>query len=295
MRSAFSKILCTLGVAIVSLSPAPSAWSGEIQITVTNDQTAGGVALAPVWFGVQNGSFNVFSQGVRPARKLLPWPNSATRRRFLTCLPATVRKRHFSREEACAQFLPGQSNSTILNVSDPSVDRYLSFAGMVVPSNDFFMGNATPLQIFNSVGSFAGPVTIQVYGSDIWDSDTEQQSTTTGLTFIQGQTPGSGTQITDGSITPFLTEPGAASFLQSITGLTTVAGYQISHEFGANTPIATIYISSVPEPSSALLLGVGATAVLAVKRFSAEESDRVTYRHADAASARRRGALDFPR
>ena len=36
---------------------------GEIQITVTNDQTAGGFALAPVWFGVQNGSFNVFSQG----------------------------------------------------------------------------------------------------------------------------------------------------------------------------------------------------------------------------------------
>ena len=51
---------------------------------------------------------------------------------------------------------------------------------MVVPSNDFFMGNAAPLQIFNSDGSFKGPMTIYVYGSNIWDSDTEAQSLTTG-------------------------------------------------------------------------------------------------------------------
>ena len=55
-------------------------------------------------------------------------------------------------------------NSTTLNVSNPTVDQYLSYAGMVVPSNDFFQGNATPLQIFNSNGSFVGPITIKVYG-----------------------------------------------------------------------------------------------------------------------------------
>ena len=135
-----------------------------------------------------------------------------------------------------------------------------------MPSNDFFMGNATPLQIFNSSGNFVGPTTIQVYGSDVWDSDTEQQSITTALTFIQGQTPGSGTQITGGAITPFLTEAGAASFLQSITGLTTVAGYDITHEFGANDLIATINISSVPEPTSVVMLGIGAATLLVARR-----------------------------
>src|SRR5262249_51815851 len=128
---------------------------------------------------------------------------------------------------AIKQFVPGQSNSTILNVSDPSMTQYFSFAGMVVPSNDFFMGNATPLQIFDSGGHFIGPMTIQVFGSNVWDSDTELQSTTTALTFIVGQTPGSGTQITNGMVTSFFGEPGAASFMQSIDGLETAAGYTI--------------------------------------------------------------------
>ena len=131
----------------------------------------------------------------------------------------------------------------MLNVSNPAVDQYLSFAGMVVPSNDFFMGNATPLQIFDSNGNFKGPMTINIYGSDIWDSDTEAQSITTGLTFIQGQTPGSGTQITNGAITPVLTEFGDG-FLNSINGLTTAAGYDdyATSPRAANL-LATIQIS----------------------------------------------------
>jgi hypothetical protein len=165
------------------------------------------------------------------------------------------------------QFLPGQSNSTMLNVGNPTVDKYLSYAGMVVPSNDFFLGNATPLQIFNSDGSFVGPITIKVYGSNIWDSNTEQLSTSIGFTFIQGQTPGSGMQITNGAITPFLTEMNSAAFLQSTIGLTTVAGYQISHVFSANDLVATINISSVvPEPSSVVLLGLGVAGMLTAGR-----------------------------
>ena len=148
--------------------------------------------------------------------------------------------------------MPGQTNSTILNVSNPSADKFLSFAGMVVPSNDFFMGNATPLQIFGAGGNFLGPVTIQIFGSNVWDSDTEAQSTTTALTFIQGQNPGTGTQIMNGAVTSLFGEPGAAAFLQSINGLTTVAGYNISHIPTGTELIATITINAVPEPTPLL-------------------------------------------
>ncbi len=63
MRTVSSRVFCWIGAAVVSILIAPSAPGADISITVTNDQPAGGFALAPVWFGVQNGSFNVFSQG----------------------------------------------------------------------------------------------------------------------------------------------------------------------------------------------------------------------------------------
>jgi len=262
MRNVSSRVLLGIGTAVVAIliaSPAPGA---DISITVTNDQPTGGFALAPVWFGVQNGSFNVFSQGSSASSQIATLAQFGNTAPLASLFAGNGPETTLKSGGSLAQFLPGQSNSTILNVSNPTVDQYLSYAGMVVPSNDFFMGNATPLQIFNSNGSFVGPITINVYGSNVWDSDTEQQSISVGLTFIQGQTPGSGTQITNGAITPFLTEVNSTTFLQSIDGLTTVAGYQISHVFSANDLVATINISSVPEPASVVLLGLGVAGML---------------------------------
>jgi hypothetical protein len=276
MRTVSSRVFCWIGAAVVAIliaSPAPGA---DISITVTNDQPAGGFALAPVWFGAQNGSFNVFSQGSSASSQIATLAQFGNTAPLASLFAGNGPETTSESGGSLIQFLPGQSNSTVLNVSNPSIDRYLSYAGMVVPSNDFFMGNATPLQIFNSNGTFVGPMTIKVYGSDVWDSDTEQQSISTALTFIQGQTPGSGTQISNGAITPFLTEPNSTAFLQSINGLTTAAGYPISHVFSANDLIATITISSVPEPASVVLLGLGVAGTLVARQLvRSRKADRL--------------------
>ncbi len=246
--------------AIIMASPTRG---GDIKITVTNDQPSGGFALAPVWFGVQNGSFTTFTPGSAASSQL------ATLAQFGNTAPLSTLFESqnvgvdttLTSGGSLVQYLPGQSNSTILNVSNPAVDQFLSYAGMFVPSNDFFLGNATPLQIFNANGTFKGPITIQIFGSDIWDSGSEQQSLTTALTFIQGQTPGSGVQ-TSNPVTSLFSESTASTFLQGIDGDTTNAGYVISHIPTGSDLIATIQISSVPEPASIAMLGTGVLGAL---------------------------------
>jgi hypothetical protein len=274
MRYVSPRILLRIVAAAAAISMASPARASQIQITVTNDQPSGGFALAPVWFGVQNGTFTPFTPGSTASSAI------ATLAQFGNTAPLTTLFESqnvgvdttLTSGGSLVQFLPGQSNSTVLNISNPAVDQFLSYAGMVVPSNDFFMGNATPLQIFNANGSFKGPMTIQIFGSNVWDSDTEAQSLTTALTFIAGQTPGSGMQISGGKITTVL--PASATFLNSINGLTTAAGYTITNVPTSGQLIATIQISSVPEPASILLFGTGVIGLIVIGRSSASREPR---------------------
>ena len=243
-----------IGFCLAATFPVAAA---QIEISVTNNQPDGGFALAPVWLGVQDGSFNAFTPGTTASSqiaRLAQFGDTSLLSSQFEAAGVGV-DTTLTSGNAIKQFLPGQSNSTILDIASPATDRYFSFAGMVVPSNDFFLGNATPLQIFNADGSFKGPMTILVFGSNLWDSDTEAQSTTTALTFIVGQTPGTGTQITDGTITTVL--PDSAAFLASINGLTTVAGYTITNIPTSDQLVATIRINAVPEPSAVVLFGTG--------------------------------------
>lgn len=87
--------------------------------------------------------------------------------------------------EGAPVFDPGESATAFLDVSHPGANRFFSFASMIIPSNDAFIGNlrARANPIFNRHGQFRGPVTIMVYGNRVWDAGTEVNNPQGGAAF----------------------------------------------------------------------------------------------------------------
>jgi hypothetical protein len=253
---------------------AAPAHAAQIQITVTNDQPGGGFALAPVWFGLHNGSFDTFNSGSAASSQLETLAELGDTSALAALFAGHGVQTTLASGGMLPQFLPGQSAATILDVANPAVDRYLSFAAMVVPSNDFFMGNDDPLAhpIFDASGKFIGPVTIQIFGANVWDAGTEVDNIAFGAAFIQGDNATD--HVAENSvITPFLQDANASSYLASILGQTTAAGYTMTHIFSSDDPIATIRISSVPEPATIALLSIGLAGTFIRARARRSRSD----------------------
>ena len=275
MRTAFPRMVLGALAALTIVSTTTPVHADEIRITVTNDQPGGGFALAPVWFGVHNGSFDLFNSGSAASSQLETLAELGNTAAVTSLFAGNGAQTTLASGGALPQFLPGQSASTVLNVANPSVDRYLSFAGMVVPSNDFFMGNDDPLAhpIFDAAGHFNGPITIQIFGANVWDAGTEVDDIAFGAAFIQGDNATDHT-AENSVITPFLQDSNASSYLSSILGETTAAGYMMTHVFSSADPIATIRISSVPEPASIVTLSIGLGGALWLARGRRSRSSR---------------------
>ncbi len=274
MRTASPRIVLTALAAMAIAALATPAHAADIRITVTNGQPGGGFAFSPVWFGLHDGSFDYFHSGATASAQVTALAELGNSGPLASLFAGHGVSTVVKSGGALPQFTPGASASTTLNVANPAIDQYLSYGAMVVPSNDLFFGNDSPtaVHLFNASGQFLGPVTITILGSDVWDAQTEQDSILNGGAFIQGVDATFGTQITDGKVTRFLGESNASSYLQSIDGLTTAAGYPISHVFGPSDVIATITISSVPEPSTIATFTIGLAGTLVAARHRRRRS-----------------------
>ena len=236
----------------------PSSFSVDvgvrIQVEFESLTESGGLYLTPVWVGIHDGSFDVarggFSASEFGGLELIAEEGDASE------LIA-----HFEAETegsgtlltapagfaGAPVFDPGDTASQIIEVTNSRSNRYLSFASMIIPSNDAFIANrdARAFELFDSLGNFRGERHITVYGRDILDAGTEINNPNDGAAFSTGE----GTSVDENGVIRL--HDGLDEFIG--TGLPT--GENLASAFDAFTPIGVLRVSLV-DPEADVCSGI---------------------------------------
>lgn len=176
-------VVGAIGLATVLL--AGPAGAAGLLVTVENRAPTNGLYLTPFWVAFHDGTFDLFDAG-----EVLP-PGGGLENVAEDGV-TSVLMAEFAASDAAANggidgvivapegfpgapvFDPHDEASALFDV-DPAVNRYFSFASMVIPSNDAFVANESPTryELFDDEGEFNGPIVIDVRGSMAWDAGTE--------------------------------------------------------------------------------------------------------------------------
>lgn len=267
--------------AVTGMVLVTAASAEQITVKVDSLAPSGGIYIAPMWVGFHDGSFDAFDVGVAATpggriERLAEDGTSAPLSADFQASPAGVAGGIDATITSPGGFPglpvfdPGESASMNFNLT-PSLHRYFSYAAMVVPSNDAFIGNDNPtgIELFDAGGNFVGPVSFVVMGSMIWDAGTEA-NTEMEAAFINQTGPNMGTTTAD----PIAQHPGYIGSLNGpagtpiILGGTTVAGTVVDPVLGDFTrpgfQLARITIT--PEPGALILMAIGGAACLRRRR-----------------------------
>ncbi|MGD1701211.1 spondin domain-containing protein [Dapis sp. BLCC M229] len=155
-----------------------------VQNVVTQGDADSSVFFSPVWVGFHDGTFNPFDEGEAASEAIERVAEDAI---FAPTddFPVTISTEFADSETgSTAGVIPSSSGEGFtlgsLGVAAFEVDetqgRYLSYASMILPSNDAFIANENPtrdnLEIFSEDGSFLG-TDFTVTGARVWDAGTE--------------------------------------------------------------------------------------------------------------------------
>lgn len=174
----------------------------NVRITVENLAPADGTLLTPFWIGVHDGSYDLFDVPGLPNERLERMAEDGE----LSFLSA-----HFTASGSGATdgiiegqgmtgtpplFFPRQRNSWVISLdsTDPA-SQYLSYAAMVLPSNDAFVGNEDEMAhpLFDGDGNLIEQDII-IGGTSVYDAGTEVNDEIAANVPVLGQmTPDSGT------------------------------------------------------------------------------------------------------
>jgi opacity protein-like surface antigen len=243
--------------AAIGLATAASAATVNVQVAIQNLAAANGVVVAPLNLGFHSGSFDAFNLGGVAGAEIQRVAELGSGSLWLPAFAAADPGATVG-TVGSAPTLPGGTASGSF-VVDTALNRYFSFAAMVVPSNDFFLGNDSPTAypLFDAAGQLQIS-SITVRARDLWDAGSEIWNPAAAA-FV-----GSAALRADqGSVV-------AHNFAEfaAFNGLPTGAGYTFNSGLSADTEVYRISFATapVPEPETYALMAAGLLALGALMR-----------------------------
>ena len=248
-------MLCAVGVA------TPNSLLAQTQIKVTLT-TTGPVGLAPALVAAHDGSYDLFDVG---GTATLGLENLAEVGDLAEVLDeADMAGANAKQFAPGGPFAPaGGTGSTDLTVAD--TETSLTFAAMVLPSNDWFIGTSNAIDISSLIGGSLGQF-IEVPFDTAYDAGTEEED----FAFAPGgplvgittaSDPAGGTSTTDTISMVTGSDPFAA-----FASLEPVSFDTTSIDFTGGT-IATLRLEVVPEPATSIMLLGGIVGLVCVRRM----------------------------
>ncbi len=264
MNRALTKGLISAPLVFLSAlwiaSPA-SAERVDVIVRIENLSPSNGTFLTPLWVGFHRGDFNLYDRGSPASSQLEALAEDGEVGPLSTLFAQTTDGFQTTLFGEQGVIAPGEVVETTLTIENSAAGRFFSYASMIIPSNDAFIGNGNPMArpIFDEAGNFLGTDFI-VLGSMVLDAGTEVNDEIPMNTAFFGQMmPNTGVdemgvvELHPGFIPngPILSDPRFAN------ADFTAPGYQV----------ARITVTPVPEPTALALLPIGCGLILlAVRR-----------------------------
>lgn len=237
--------------AVAALLPLTSqAALVNLKIKVENLAPANSIAFAPLRVGLHNGTFDAFNLGDSAGAPIISVAEGGSGvdwfPAFAAADPLAVLGSVLP--NPAGPLLPGASGTANFTI-DTDVNPFLTFAAMVVPSNDFFIGNDSPIEyrLFDMNGNLQIS-SITQHAHEVWDAGSEVFDAAAAA-FVGNN----GLRADQNSVVAF-----NFAELAAFNGLTTGAGYLFDSQLAANSAIYRISFETSPVPVPAalpLLLG----------------------------------------